>query len=108
MSIKTQKIIRFIPFLNFTLIIIQWFKMYHKNNLPTKRFIVKLLIIFATCIVVTIPEIVLDSLFNIASLEQAVNLVVSYVYTYIFSSVAIYDQEQFIRESENTEDGSLC
>ena len=99
MSIKNQKIIRFIPCVNFLVISIQWLKMYHKQNLPKKRMFSKLAIIFALFVAIMIPEFVLDSIFDIQWLEYIINFVVSCLCMYIFSTVAIYDQEQFMKET---------
>ena len=57
MSIKTQKIIRFIPIVNLLFIAIQWILFYHRNVVPNKikRIIGNLLIAAAACMVLMIP-----------------------------------------------------
>ena len=97
MTIKTQKIIRFIPFINLLLIAINWILFYKRNLIPNKmkRIIGNLLIVAAACLVLMISEIVLDSLVDYSTLlKTIINLLVSYIDMYIFSSVLIYDQEK--------------
>ena len=100
MSIKTQKSIRFIPFVNLLLVIIQWVLFYHRNVVPNKmkRIIGNLLIAGVGFLILMILEITLDSLFDSAPLETAINLLVSFADMYIFSSVLIYDQEKYYKE----------
>lgn len=102
MSIKTQKIIRFIPFINLLFIAIQWILFYKRNLIPNKmrRIIGNLLIAAAACLVLMILEIVLDVIFESALLDTIVNLLVSFADMYIFSSVLIYDQEKFYKEMQ--------
>ena len=116
MSIKTQKIIRFIPFVNLLFIAIQWLLFYHRNVVPnkTKRIIGNLLIAAIACLILMIIEIILDSIFDYVFLETIINLLVSFADMYIFSSVLIRDQEKYQQKtgdgsvSENTGDGSMC
>lgn len=102
MSIKTQKIIRFIPFINLLFIAIHWILFYKRNLIPNKmkRIIGNLLIAAAACLVLMILEIILDFLFDHALLETVINLLVSFADMYIFSSVLIYDQEKFYKEMQ--------
>ena len=100
MSIKTQKIIRFIPFVNLILITIQWFLFYSRNDVPNKikRIIRHLLIVAAGCLIIMIIEVILDMLFNHTLFTIIINLLVSFADMYIFSSVLIYDQEKYYKE----------
>ena len=102
MSIKTQKIIRFIPFINLLCIAIQWILFYKRNLIPNKmkRIIGNLLIATAACLVLMVLEIILDFLFDYAFLETIINLLVSFIDMYIFSSVLICDQEKYYKETE--------
>lgn len=102
MSIKTQKIIRFIPFINLLFIAIQWILFYERNLIPNKmrRIIGNLLIAAAACLILMILEILLDVIFESALLDTIVNLLVSFADMYIFSSVLIYDQEKFYKEMQ--------
>lgn len=102
MSIKTQRIIRFIPFINLLLIAINWILFYKRNLIPNKmkRIIGNLLIAAAACLILMILEIILDFLFDSALIETIINLLVSFADMYIFSSVLIYDQEKFYKETQ--------
>ena len=101
MSIRTQKIVRFIPFVNLFVVYIQWFRCYHRNVIPnrTKRIIGNLLIAAAVGLVLMILEIIVNSIFDIALLETIMNLIVAFADMFIFSSVLIYDQEKIYKES---------
>lgn len=102
MSIKTQKIIRFIPFINLLFVAIHWFLFYKRNLIPNKmkRIIGNLLIAAVACLVLMILEIILDFIFDSAILETIINLLVSFADMYIFCSVLIYDQEKFYKEMQ--------
>lgn len=99
MSIKTQKIIRFIPFVNFIVIGIQWILFYNRNSVPNKgkRIICNLLIAAVPCLILMAVEIVLKSIFDYVVLETIINLSVSFADMFIFSSVLICDQEEFFK-----------
>ena len=105
MSIRTQKIVRLIPFVNLFVVYIQWFRCYHRNVIPnrTKRIIGNLLIAAAVGLVLLIVADlilkILESIFDIALLEIIMNLIVDYADLFILSSVLIYDQEKFYKES---------
>lgn len=100
MSIKTQKILRFIPFVGFLLVAIQWILFYHRNVVPNKvkRIFCDILITAAAFLILMIPEIILDYLFDYALLETIINLMVSFAGMYIFSSVLIFDQEKYYKK----------
>ena len=105
MSIRTQKIVRFIPFVNLFVVYIQWFRCYHRNVIPnrTKRFFGNALIATAAGVVLLIVADlilkILESIFDIALLEIIMSLIVDYAIMFIFSSVLIYDQEKIYKES---------
>ena len=102
MSIKAQKIIRFIPFINLLLISINWILFYKRNLIPNKmkRIIGDLLIAAAACLILMILEIILVFLIDSALIETIINLLVSFADMYIFSSVLICDQEKFYKETQ--------
>ena len=100
MSIKTQKIISFIPIVNILVIGIQWLLFYHRNAINNRmcRIIGKLLIASIACLIPMIAEIIVDSLLDNALIETTVNLLVSFAYAFIFSIVMIYDQEKYYKK----------
>ena len=102
MSIKTQKIVRFIPFINLLLIALNWILFYKRNLIPNKmrRIIGNLLIATAACLILMILEIILDLIIDSALIETVINLLVSFADMYIFSSVLIYDQEKFHKDRQ--------
>ena len=102
MSIKTQKNVRFIPFINLLLIALNWILFYKRNLIPNKmrRIIGNLLIATAACLILMILEIILDLIIDSALIETVINLLVSFADMYIFSSVLIYDQEKFHKDTQ--------
>ena len=60
MSIKSQKIVSFIPIVNIV-IMFMWISFYFKNVMKMTRFLKNVLIIFLGMIIVNIPRIVLNN-----------------------------------------------
>ena len=93
MSIKMQKTIRFIPFLNFLLIGIQWLKMFQKG-LPIRRLFLTLLIVFSASVVIILPRMVFESFLEFSpALNNIIYLIEAVAIMFVFSCRAIYDQE---------------
>lgn len=95
MNIQKQNQLILIPFVNYVVIGIQWLLFYHKNPVSKAGILKVLLISFLCCIVITIPEIILDSIFSNATLELVMNLVASYMYMFIFSFFMLKDQQRY-------------
>lgn len=86
--------------MNLIVIGFQWLGMYRRNPISPVRLIKYLIVIFIGCVIVTIPEIILDSFIDNSAIQWIVNLVVFYLYTFIFSCVAIADQEKYYKEQD--------
>ncbi len=102
MSIKKQKIICFIPFVNLLIIAIQSFLMYHRNVVPNKgkRIIRTLLIVAVACFIIVMVEVALDAIVDNANLETVINLLVSYACMCVFSLALVFDQEKYYKENQ--------
>lgn len=64
MSIRSKKIISYIPFVNILIIPILWFRFYFKNPIPKNNFIKCVLKCFLLGVVITIPRIVIFKVFG--------------------------------------------
>ena len=102
MDIKTQKIIRFIPMVNFITVIF-WFIMYYKNPIPKKRLYKKLLIIACACVSIMILEIILESFIKTDIAITIINFITSYLSLLAFSFVAVQDQEKYFNNPNTHE-----
>ena len=93
MTIEMQKKIRFIPFLNFLLIGIQWLKAFQKG-LPIKRLFLTLFIVFSIGVICMLPHLFLGSFLNLSpEIDIVINLFETFVIMFVFSFRAIYDQK---------------
>ncbi len=100
MSIKQQKIIRFIPFVNFFVIAIQYLLMFHRNVVPNKgkRIFRTLLFCMLGGVIVMVLEILLDSIFQNESMLMVINFLSSLLWLFIISCVLVFEQEKFERD----------
>lgn len=93
MSIEMQKKIKFIPFLNFLLIGIQWLKAF-RNGLPIKRLFLTLFIVWLIGVITLLPQIIIESFWSISpQIKTILTYIYSYVVMFAFSCRAIYDQK---------------
>ena len=100
MSIKTQKIIKYIPIINF-IIMFCWINVYCKNVVKPTRFAKNLLKWFAWAIIIHTPRAIL-SFCNIPDWINTVLFWISVYFTFFsMAVVAIRDQEKFIKENQN-------
>lgn len=99
MSIKKQKIICFIPIINFVIIGFLWLRMYYKYPIHKTRFLKRILQMCVFVVIITIPNIILNSLFDNKTIEILINLISSYLYLVAFSCIAVKDQEQYLTEN---------
>ena len=94
MSIKIQKIIKYIPYVNI-LVLIAWFLFYVKNKLDPKRFFIGALkfILLGLGIYYIPNEIVIKVVMN-ETVVTFVTMLLIYVYMLMVSIIAIKDQEK--------------
>jgi hypothetical protein len=101
MSIKTQKILKYIPVVNF-IIIFYWINAYAKNVTSTFRFLKNLLKVFGIILLINIPRIVLDFLSAPTIVQNIIFILSVYLSLFSWTVIAIKDQEKFISESKNS------
>lgn len=93
MSIKTQRILRFIPLVNLATMFF-WIKMYHDKPLKHSGFMKALFTMFLVCIVITIPRIAIHFLIDNNTINNLIFYLSSYLYMLGISFVAVADQEK--------------
>ena len=99
MSIKVQKIIRFVPFVNFFVIGFCLIKKYRES--PKSRVIDIFIfgfIMFISMILVNIPQIILQHFVRNEFINLFISLVSSYITLFVISSIAIKQQEKYIEK----------
>lgn len=100
MSIKTQKNIKYIPIVNFVVIMFCWIKAYAKYSTSVWRVFKPILKVFFVMIIVNIPRFVIEET-AISSLSYWVLYYGSlFVMLFVISCILIKDQEKLIQERE--------
>ena len=100
MSIKSQKIINFIPIINIAIMFV-WISFYFKNVMKMKRFLKNVLIIFLGMIIVNIPRIVLNNFIQSDIIQIIVYCVSIYLTLFVIARIAIWDQEKYYAEKNS-------
>ena len=101
MSIQTQKILRFIPLVNFIVWNPGWFLTAKKCNTNTKAHLFKsVLIEFALLIVIFFPLMFLSNAINIPKVTATITLLQVYLIGLAFACVSLWDQEKMLKEHE--------
>ena len=98
MSIKTQKIIQFIPIINF-IIFVFWFKMIISISWKISYVLKPLFSVFAIVIVTSIFRISLDRLCDSAVLRTVFALLSFYLCTMAMSIILVKEQEAHLRNT---------
>lgn len=95
MSIKVQKVLRFIPVVNFFTVFLCLYTCY-KQRVTVSQLLKKLLIIFGVLIIILIPEIFVDKFLNNESVSSIVGLLTTYVHLFVISCFAVKYQEELL------------
>ena len=95
MSISIQKKLLYVPILNFITIMFSWLRMYYKNNIPKSRFIKNVLKILLICLLITIPQIIVDKYIDVYMIKNILFFARVILYLFIPSYFALKDQEKF-------------
>jgi len=95
MSIKKQKIISFIPIINFSIFFF-WIYSYIKNNIKRMRFLKYLLYMFVVIILSSIPRIIVSYALNNETINNILFGLQMYFIPLLISFIAIKDQENRI------------
>lgn len=97
MSIKTQKVLRFIPIVNL-ITAFMWLYAIHKNNVPKLEMFKWAFKMVGLILIVVIPNILVDKLCPINMIVTICNLVFIYLYLFAISFIAVAHQQ--VIESE--------
>ena len=95
MSLKTHKILIFIPIVNiFFMFFFIYF--YLKSNLPMSRFLKNIFKVFGLLILVNLPEMILNIFFQIHS--DILFWITAYLCFLSFGLVFVKDEEKYYKE----------
>lgn len=101
MSIKFQKIIRFVPFLNFFVTGFSLIKVYRGSQKSRVVDIFKFgFLIFVSMILVNIPQMILQYFVKSEAFNLFLSLISAYVTLFVISSIAIMQQEKYISNED--------
>lgn len=100
MSIQKQKVLRFIPIVNFFVCVFSWLKMYRVKNIKQADFLRAMLIMFLVMLLLTLPRIILSVVFKNDMLDSIVFYISLYFYLFGISAVAVADQEHHMNQSQ--------
>ncbi len=95
MSIKTQKIIRFIPIINI-ITLFCWISMCAKKVTTIGFFIKQLLKMFFWFLLVSVPRIVVSFVFNNPQLDMALTWISIYFYFFAMAWISVEAQEKIM------------
>ncbi len=93
MSIKTQRVLRFIPLINLVTMFF-WIKMYYNKSLKHSNFMKALFTMFLIITLITIPRVIVHFLLDSYALECILSYLSVYLYMLGISFVAVADQER--------------
>ena len=102
MTLKKQKIVRYIPIIQF-IIVFYWIGYYRKNNHKHRDFFKTSLKMIAFLLVVNIPRMILHFIFKNDFLDNVIFYISIYPCFWGVASMAFWDQEQHdkILKSQN-------
>ena len=93
MTLKTQKIIMYIPIVQI-ITFFCWLMYYYKKNLKKSDFFKTLFLIIGWVVVITIPRIILNAIFKNETLDNIVFYIFLYPTLFGISYIAVADQEK--------------
>lgn len=97
MSIKLQKIIRFVPALNFFVTGFSLIKAYRSSNQARVADMLKIVLVgFILIFLVNIPQIILLEFIENAVFTNVLSLISNYATLFVLSSFFIMQQEKYI------------
>lgn len=99
MSIKTQKILKYIPIVNLLVMFI-WIGAYSRHISKPSRFNINLLKMFAGMIIINLPRIMANYLGAPEIIIELLFYVATYLSMLCIAHIAIIDQEKFLSEEK--------
>lgn len=102
MSIKFQKIIRFVPGVNFFVTGFSLIKV-HRGSRKSRVFdMFKFaLVTFVSMFLVNIPQMILQHFVKSAGINLFLSLISAYFTLFVISSIAIFEQERILLDDKN-------
>lgn len=97
MSIKIQKVIKFIPIINFITVFL-WLRSYAHNAFRIRDFMKKIFIIFALLIIISIPQILCSKFIHNAIVSGIFTFIGVYLYFLAIAWVAVSAQEEMLNK----------
>ena len=97
MSIRSKKIISYIPFVNILIIPILWFRFYFKNPIPKSNFIKCVLKCFLFGVAITIPRIVIFKVFGNGLIDTISTYVGILLTMFAICFTMIKDEENILK-----------
>ena len=97
MSIKIQKILRFIPIINFITVFL-WLRLCMVKAMKPNQYFKKLGLLFLLVILITVVRIVLDKVFNNEIVTAISTWVGIYLYFLSMAWVSVKAQEEILME----------
>ena len=94
MSIKTQKIIRFIPIVNFISVFF-WLKMVFQKNLPSNYIFKPMLKIAIPSVIIFIVRVIICETIDTLWITTLLTWMSYYITDLIFAFVAVKEQEKY-------------
>ena len=101
MSIKTQKILRFIPIVNLVTMFC-WVYNCYKYHVRISAFLKYLVLLFGTMIIVVIPEIIIDKNCSIEWVLSITDLISRYVFMFVVAFFAVKGQEAIFNDMDDS------
>lgn len=96
MKLYYQKIIRFIPLVQF-LTVFCWIKMYRTNNLKFRDWIKAFLKMIVIILIINVPRIILHFVFDSETLDIIAFYLTLYPTFFSVSYIAVKDQERHMQ-----------
>ena len=96
MSIKFQKIIRFVPFINYFATFFSLIIAYRSSNKSRIADIFRIVIAMVmSMLLVNVPQMILSHFFKDAVFNSVLSFISAYITLFVISSIAIFQQEKY-------------
>ncbi len=99
MSIKTQKILRFIPIINF-ITMFCWIRLCFKKQVKTRTFIADEIKIIIGVLIITIIRIIISKILKSDNIDLIVTNISMYFYLLIIAWFSVKAQEKILEKEQ--------
>ena len=100
MSLKHQKIIRFIPIINM-IVLFSWFRLLSRSSYRQRDYAKELFKMFFYFIIITVIRILLLYIVPYEFINNIIFLISAYLYFFSMASVALRAQEKLMRDNDS-------